>query len=320
MTKMKSAPPLILRVEKAGLQSTVQDLGRPQGASWGLPVGGAADALALQVANLLLGNPHDAAALEITLGGFRAQFAHTSSFALSGADCEARLDGRRLLPNAVYRGLKGQILSLGAPQQGARSYLALPGGIDVPELWGSSSTLLAAALGGLAGRALKKGDQLCAGLRDHARPALAISMPERGHLLRFIAGPQWAQLGSEGQKRFAQQSWKIDIQSNRMALKLNAGLLQMEIPIEIASHAVLAGTVQLPRGGQPMILLCDAQVTGGYPVIAQIIQADLWRLGQLRAGDTVALQQVDQPAALAALAQQQAWLQRIEVTIARQCR
>jgi biotin-dependent carboxylase-like uncharacterized protein len=317
---MKTPHPLILQVEKAGVQTSVQDLGRPQGASWGLPVGGAADGFALQVVNLLLGNPHDAAALEITLGGFRARFAHTSSFALAGADCDARLDGRRLLPNAVYRGVKGQVLSLGTPLYGARSYLTLPGGIDVPELWGSRSTLLAAGLGGMAGRALIKGDQLAARRRDKSRPPCAIAMPERGEVLRFIAGPQWEQLGSEAQKLFCNQSWKIDIQSNRMGLKLSGSLLQMEIPLEIASHAVMAGTVQLPRGGQPIILLSDAQVTGGYPVIAQIIQADLWRLGQLRAGESVYLLPVDQPTALDALALQQAWFKRVAATLAAHCR
>jgi 5-oxoprolinase (ATP-hydrolysing) subunit C len=310
------ANPMVLKIDKAGLQSTVQDLGRAQGASWGLPVGGAADGFALQVANLLLANPLDAAALEITLGGFRATFLQTSSFALAGADCTARLDGRVLLPNALYRGVKGQVLALAAPQQGARTYLALPGGIDVPELWGSRSTLLAAQLGGLEGRALQKGDVLAARRREKSLAECAVAMPERGQIMRFIAGPQWAQLGADGQKILSSQHWKIDIQSNRMGLKLNGALLSMDIPVEMASHAVLAGTVQLPRGGQPIILLSDAQVTGGYPVIAQIIQADLWRLGQLRAGDGIYLLPVDQREALDALARQQSWFQRVASALA----
>ncbi|WP_373974630.1 biotin-dependent carboxyltransferase family protein [Chitinibacter sp. SCUT-21] len=313
---MKSGHTAILQIEKPGLQTSVQDLGRPQGASWGLPIGGAADGFAIQVANLLLGNSLDAAALEITLGGFRAQFLHTTSFALAGADCQARLDGQILLPNAVYRGVKGQTLQLAAPAQGVRTYLALPGGIDVPVLWGSRSTLLSAQLGGWDGRVLHKGDLIAARRRDKLRPACAVAMPERGQIVRFIAGPQWQELGLEGQKNFTAQNWKVDAKSNRMGLRLNGNQLSMEIPIEMASHAVMAGTVQLPANGLPIILLSDAQVTGGYPVIAQIIQADLWRLGQLRPGESFFLLPVEQAEALSALARQQAWFKRLASAIA----
>ncbi|QLG86907.1 biotin-dependent carboxyltransferase family protein [Chitinibacter bivalviorum] len=306
----------LLRILKAGLQTTVQDLGRPQGASWGLPVGGAADGFALQLANLMLGNPLDAAVLEITLGGFQAQFEQTSSFALAGANCQATLDGQLLLPNAVYRGVKGQVLRFMPPEQGVRSYLALPGGIDVPLLWGSRSTLLASKIGGFAGRALKKGDVLSALRRDKSRSPCAVAMPERGELIRFLPGPQWLQLGAEGQKLLTSQAWQVDIHSNRMGLKINASKLFMDIPMEMSSHAVMAGTIQLPPNGQPIILLSDAQVTGGYPVVGQVIQADLWRLGQLRAGESIHLFAVSEDNALDALARQQAWFKRVASALA----
>ncbi|WP_051258741.1 biotin-dependent carboxyltransferase family protein [Chitinibacter tainanensis] len=302
---------ILLRLEKAGVQSTVQDLGRVAAASWGVPAGGAADLLALQLANLLLGNPPEAAALEITLGGLRGQFEHTTSFALAGADCEARLDGERLLPNAVYRACKGQQLVLGTPAHGMRTYLALPGGLDVPLLAGSRATLLPAALGGWQGRPLRKGDVLRGLRRDKHCPPCAMALPPRGHILRYLPGPQWGELGSEGQRRWQHTAWQLDQQSNRMGLKLNGAELVMETPLQLRSHAVLLGTVQLPPGGQPIVLLADAQLTGGYPVIAQIIQADLWRLGQLRAGERVQMQLVDEASALAALREQQQWFRRL---------
>ncbi|WP_410499063.1 biotin-dependent carboxyltransferase family protein [Chitinibacter sp. S2-10] len=307
-----------LEIIQPGIQTTVQDLGRMQGAELGLPQGGAADPLALRLANLLLGNPGDAAALEITLGGFRARFLSASHFALAGADCLAQLDGRQLLPNAVYAARAGQLLQLFAPVAGTRSYLALPGGIAVPKLLGSRSTLLSARLGGLDGRALLKGDRLAAYGSQHRHALHAVAMPERGQVLRFIAGPQWDNLGKHGQQRLQDQAFKVDIQSNRMALKLRSDKLQLKIPIEMASHAVFCGTVQLPPDGQPMILLSDAQVTGGYPVIAQIIQADLWRIGQFHAGETLYLQAVNPDQALSALQIQQDWLQWLAREFARE--
>ncbi|MBM5570909.1 MULTISPECIES: biotin-dependent carboxyltransferase family protein [Deefgea] len=302
-----------LVVIRAGVQSTVQDLGRRQAAQWGVPQAGAADPLSLALANLLLGNAPDAAAVEVTLGGAQFRFVAATDFALAGADCAAHLDGKPLLPYSRQRAQAGQLLQLSPPAHGARTYLALLGGIDVPLVLGSRSTLLAAQLGGVAGRALQAGDVLHAKANSTiGLPSLAIVPPSWRPVLRLMRGPQWGNLSTEAQSRLQKQTWQVSHQSDRMGLKLLGDKLQMAIPIEMASQAVFFGTMQLPPSGLPILLLADAQTTGGYPIVGQLIQADLWRAGQYRANDQIQFQIVDADKAVLALRAQQNWLRKIQ--------
>ncbi|MGL4996731.1 MAG: allophanate hydrolase, partial [Deefgea sp.] len=178
---------------------------------------------------------------------------------------------------------------------------------------GSRSTLLAAQLGGLAGRALQAGDVLQS-IGPTARPMrpLAMKPPQWRPQLRVLRGPQWGNLSAEAQLLFQANFWQVASQSNRMGLKLSSNNLHMAIPIEMASQAVFAGTIQLPPNGLPILLLADAQTTGGYPILGQVVLADLWLAGQCRAGDTVQFVMVDVDEAVLALRQQKKWLEKIQ--------
>ncbi len=302
-----------LEVIRAGIQSTIQDIGRLHAAQWGVPQSGAADALAFVIANLLLGNSADAAAIEITMGGLQLRFLAETDFALAGADCAATLDEKTVLPYSRQRALAGQILKLKSPASGLRTYIALADGVDVPLVLGSRSTLLVAKLGGLAGRALQVGDVLQSfGDRSFDLRTLAISPPKWRPQLRVLRGPQWKHLPVESQHLFQSNFWKIANDSNRMGLKLLNSNAPVAIPIEMASQAVFAGTIQLPPNGLPILLLADAQTTGGYPILGQVILADLWLAGQCRTGDTIQFVMVDGNEAVLALRQQQDWLKKIQ--------
>lgn len=305
-----------LEIVRAGVQSTLQDAGRFDGAQWGVPQAGAADPLAFALANILLGNQADAAGIEVTLGGLQLRFLVEIDFALTGADCAACLDEQAILPYSRQRAQAGQVLTLKSPVRGLRSYVSLAGGINVPLVLGSRSTLLAAKLGGLAGRALRAGDvlHLMRSSTIQLHP-LAIQAPQWRTQLRVIPGPQWGNLSIEAQYLFQTHCWNVAPESNRMGVKLIGSNVQMAIPIEMASQAVLAGTIQLPPNGLPILLLADAQATGGYPILGQVILADLWLAGQYRAGDTIQFVMVDTKEAVLALRQQKKWLEKIQRTV-----
>lgn len=300
-------------VLRAGIQSTVQDLGRSDAAHWGVPQAGAADRLALVLANLLLGNSPEAACIEITMGGFQIRFLSPTDFALAGADCVASLDDQLILPYARSHAQAGQILTLKPPAKGLRTYLALWGGVDVPLVLASRSTLLTAQFGGMAGRALRVGDVLYAIQSGVSLLSpRSIAPPTWRSVIRVMLGPQWNHLTPVAQQFFLKTHWQLSHQSDRMGLKLSGNKLQMAIPIEMASQAVFSGTIQLPPNGQPILLLADAQTTGGYPIIAQVIQADLWLAGQCRANDRIQFEIVDDYAAVLALRAQRDWLSKLK--------
>ncbi|MDF7670395.1 biotin-dependent carboxyltransferase family protein [Orbaceae bacterium ESL0721] len=289
----------MLTVIKAGLLTTVQDSGRIGYRKLGIGQSGALDLPALHIANLLVGNPRSYAGLEITLGQFSAQFEQDCWIALTGADCNATLDDKPLWSGWRYFVRKGQQLILQQPLRGMRSYLAISGGIDVPVILGSRSTDLMAKFGGFEGRVLQNGDTLPIGK--------AVSVTENHHFnnfntfnksvgvkqlpfdnrFRVLAGPEMDQFSQQSQTVFWRNSWQISPNSNRMGFRLNGGELKRTCDSELLSHGVLAGVIQVPHNGQPIILLSDAQTTGGYPRIGTIIAADLYRLAQIPLGESI---------------------------------
>ncbi|MGL6041487.1 MAG: biotin-dependent carboxyltransferase family protein, partial [Deefgea sp.] len=198
------------KVIRAGVQSTIQDAGRLHAAQWGVPQSGAADPLGFAIANMLLGNSADAACIEITMGGLQLRFLAETDFALAGADCAASLDEKAILPYSRQRAHAGQTLKLQSPARGLRTYMALTGGVDVPQVLGSRSTLLAAQLGGLAGRALQAGDVLQS-IGPTASPMLPLAMkpPQWRPQLRVLRGPQWGNLSAEAQLLFQANFWQV---------------------------------------------------------------------------------------------------------------
>ncbi|MDP3421736.1 MAG: biotin-dependent carboxyltransferase family protein [Thiobacillus sp.] len=296
----------MIEVVHAGLCDLVMDPGRPGWGALGVPVGGAADPAALAAANRLVGNDVAAAGLEITLSGPLLRFPAGGVVALTGARFAAESSsGVTVAWNETLVLAAGETLSLGPAQAGCRCWLALRGGVAVTPVMGSRSTLLPAGFGGHLGRALQAGDALpwmpAAGeiclLRAH--PPVA---PGNG-TVRVVAGPQAAFFDDAGLAAFFNSPYRVDPASDRRGVRLKGPAATHE-PIELASQGVLPGAVQVPPDGQPIILGWDGPVTGGYPVIAGVISADLPRLAQLRPGDTVRFVTIELEAARALAAGQ----------------
>jgi antagonist of KipI len=303
-----------LHIVRPGLLTTVQDLGRPGYQHLGVVVSGAMDALALRVANLLVGNAEGAAGLEITLLGPTIRFESEQLIALTGADLSPTLDGQPMPPHRPVVVRTGTVLAFGAARAGCRVYLAVAGGLAVPLVLGSRATYLRATLGGWHGRALLAGDELPTGeptatgqrLQQALTPAFLANWtasrwmpgptlcptPRPQPLIRAVRGPEYAQFDEASQRAFWREPFTITPAADRMGYRLQGPVLQRETATELLSSAVTFGTVQVPPGGQPIVLLADAQTTGGYPRLAQVITADFSALAQARPGQQLRFQEV----------------------------
>lgn len=279
----------MLKILRAGIYTTVQDLGRNGFRRLGISQGGALDIPALKIANLLVGNSPDAAGLEITLGQFSAEFSQHGWIALTGAGCDAQLEGKPLWTGWRYPVKKGQKLTLKMPKRGMRSYLALSGGIAVPEMLGSRSTDLKAGFGGFGGRQLKDGDVLPLGSnRKLPVSSLGVKQLLFNNRIRALPGPEYDEFSKEAQDAFWRTAWQLSPQSNRMGYRLHGSTaLTRTTEREMLSHGLLPGVIQVPHNGQPIVLMADAQTTGGYPRIACVIEADLYHLAQIRLGEVI---------------------------------
>jgi biotin-dependent carboxylase-like uncharacterized protein len=288
-------PPL-LEVLDPGLLLSIQDGGRPGLAAEGLTRGGAADRSSLAVANALVGNPPDAAALEATLLGPTVRALRSVTLGLAGTMAGRIVGtGEAVPPGSSVVLHEGDMLALEAAT-GARGYLALPGGIDVPLVLGSRSTALGPGFGGLSGRALRPGDRVAAAGDPIVPPARWPGAPHPDAVsvrqpLRVLPGPHATALGADALEAFLATRWTVSSTSDRVGLRLEGAPVPGEPVPELASHGVVAGTIQLPPDRRPIVLLVDHQPTGGYPVIAVVITADLDRLGQLAPGMPVHLEE-----------------------------
>ena len=296
---------------RPGVLSTVQDLGRPGRRELGVPLAGAADAEALRLGNALVGNPPGAAGLEITLGGV-FELEEQLLIALTGADLSAEVThggARRALP--LWRALwlpAGSVLHTGRARQGCRLYLSVAGGVAVPPVLGSASTYLPAGFGGFEGRALQKGDRLKVGQGRGLGPPNAfrgtfwaapwyLAPPgrrqRRGALVRAVAGPEAAWFAEAGGQTFWHSWFEVGGHADRMGIRLEGPPpLERARSEELPSAAVSPGTVQVPANGQPIVLLADGQTVGGYPRVAQVVQADLPICAQLAPGQRMRFHQV----------------------------
>lgn len=302
----------MLTILRAGMATTLQDGGRPGWRQLGITPGGVLDRPAMVTVNLLVGNPADSAVLEIVLGQFTARFQRDGWFALTGASCEAMLDQQPVWTGWRLPVRKGQTLTLRMPQHGMRSYLAIHGGFAVAETLGSVSTDLNAGFGGWQGRKLADGDCLPVGepTRCFSRKA-GVRQLLWGNRIRALTGPEYAEFSREAQATFWRTPWLLSPQSNRMGYRLQGPALQRERPRELLSHGLIPGVVQVPPGGQPIVLMADAQTTGGYPRIASVIAADLYQLAQIRLGEPIYFMPCSLAAAMQARAHQQRALDHI---------
>ena len=315
-----------LKILNPGLMTTVQDLGRFGYAHFGVTPAGAADALALRVANRLLGNAEQESVLEMTLLGPTIAFERTAVVVLTGADVECRLAhpgasrqaatvqvGARAPMWKPFPVLPGAVLKCGPVTGGARAYLAVQGGFDIRPVMNSASTLRSAHFGGFDGRELRTGDQLgvkhpgpnpIRSLREEARAFLA---PRRE--LRLTAGPQASWFGEEDFAKLQRCPYAVLGDSDRRGVRLRGEALTLPPKSQLVTEGISLGAMQVPPDGQPIILFVDQQTTGGYPKVANVIAADLRHLAQLRPRDEVRFRLVTVEEAVGLLRQQEQWLE-----------
>jgi 5-oxoprolinase (ATP-hydrolysing) subunit C len=323
----------MIEVLSTSALATVQDLGRAGALRWGVGTSGAMDPLALAAGNILLGNDEGAAGVEVPVFPFRVRFSADTAFAVTGADVDARLDERPLLPWSTAQACAGQVLQLGLPRRGgawpaSRAYLCLAGGVDVPSVLGSRSTQLRGAFGGLEGRALREGDTLRIGAAEGdypadglglVPPALAMPLQVDGlPAMRVLPAAEYMNYTEASRTAFWAEPWKITAQSDRYGYRLDGRPLEAVAAIEMRSHGIVPGVIQVPPGGQPIVQMRDAQPSGGYPKLGTVIEADLWRLGQAPVGSRVRFVECDWDTALAALAETRRWLDEARRLVALQ--
>jgi len=308
----------VMRVIKPGPLSTLQDLGRAGYQQFGVPVNGVMDSDAHRRANALVGNAPDAATLECTLQGPVLRFDRDTLIALTGGDLDARVDDLSVPRDCAVLLRAGVTLHFGARRTGARAYVAVSGGFDVPTVMGSRSTFVRAGYGGFEGRALQRDDRVPtatpavpyrgltrlmvqAGVPFAAAPVvpwpMADAAPDEGRAdanatLRVVAGPQWQAFTPTSQTAFAELGYRIDSRSDRMGYRLAGEPLALAAPLEMISEGTPFGTVQVPPDGQPIVLMADRQTAGGYPKIAYVASVDLPHLAQAMPEDVVRFQVV----------------------------
>ncbi len=296
----------MIEIVAPGPLATIQDAGRTGFSSVGVGPCGAMDPMALRIGNRMLGNAEDAAGIEFTIGVFEILFHRDTRFALTGADCAARLDGVPIPPFWCMAARAGQRLKAGAAARGMRAYLTVEGGLSVVPVLGSASTDLKGGFGGLDGRALCSGDRLdLVGAPPSGMPAdYGLDPAELGLLhegatgageaivVDYVPAAEYDAFTDEAIETFAGTEWKIHPDSNRIGYRLTGPQLALKHRLELRSHGILPGTIQVPPSGQPVVQLSDANTCGGYPKIGVVATADLWRLGQARLGDRVRFRRV----------------------------
>ena len=280
-----------IHVRRPGLLTTVQDLGRWGHQATGVPVAGPMDTFSHRLANLLVGNTADAATLEITLIGPELEFDAPSMMAVCGADFDLSLDGHPLGVNASHPVSGGARLQFGRRRAGARAYLAIRGGLQVPPVLGSRATHVVSAMGGFDGRPLAAGDRLPfipapATVAD--KRALGLTLPTSGRArLRVLPGAQAEWFDPSALSTLTGVSFRVSPRSNRMGYRLEGPPLPRLRSDEPISEPLAFGALQVPAAGEPILLMADRQTAGGYPKIASVIAADLPLAGQLSPGDFI---------------------------------
>ncbi|HEY3909677.1 MAG TPA: biotin-dependent carboxyltransferase family protein [Stellaceae bacterium] len=292
--------PAGLKVLAPGLHTTVQDLGRIGWQMLGVPVSGALDALALGLGNALVGNPPELAALEILYSGPTLEVAADMArvaVAGIGAGLPIEGQGRGTLPAWQSVTLpRGAVFRIVPGPQSVCAYLAVEGGIAVPSVLGSASTLARAGLGGFNGRALRQGDVLPLAIA-RAPPRTEQRLPRpppatSGEPIRVVLGPQQEYFTDNAMAALLGAEFRVSAAADRMGMRLDGPRLRHRHGWDIVSDAIATGAIQVPGSGQPVLLLADHQTTGGYPKIATVISADLPLVGRRRPGDVLRFEAV----------------------------
>ncbi|WP_251033417.1 biotin-dependent carboxyltransferase family protein [Bacillus sp. ISL-75] len=322
-----------IKVHQPGLLTTIQDLGRFGSQKFGVLVSGAMDPISLRVANLLVGNNEGEGALEITLFGTTLEFETDELIAITGGDLQPAIDGN-VAP--MWRPVlirKGSILQFKSAINGCRAYVAFAGGIDVPEVMGSKSTYLRAAIGGLHGRSLQKGDVFESGTFNTLSRALVHQLERmtthipwsvnytefisfnKTQTIRVLRGAEFERFDTASQQTFLSNRYTLTTQADRMGYRLEGESLKLSEKFELLSEGVTYGTIQVPSNGKPIILMADRQTTGGYPKIGQVISVDLPCLAQMQPNANMEFKEVSLEQAEIELIMQEQMLRELALGI-----
>ncbi len=284
---------MTLKVIKPGLQTTLQGAPFSGHRHLGMPAAGAADCLSLALANHLVGKLAGAIAIEITLDDVKFAAEHPTGIAVTGAAAFVRINGKDRPLHQLIHAKSGDEIHVGPADKGCRSYLAVAREIVGRSLLGGQSTYLGAGLGGFQGRALQAGDSV-QWIEGSTSPTTSKQTPDGlrpvlsdKHIIRVTAGPEISALTSYSQEILFGQKRKIGLRANRMGLSLQGSPIEQENALQMKSAPVFPGTMQCPPDGEPFLLGPDAQTTGGYPRIAQVVRADRHLIGQLRPGSEI---------------------------------
>ncbi len=307
---------MAIKVQHQGLATSVQDLGRPGYFHLGIPLGGAMDRLALKAANLLVGNDEGAAGLEAVFIGPKLEFTEDAMVAVTGADMPIKVDGEEKPGWTAFKVKAGQVLSFDFLKTGARIYIAVSGGIDVPLALGSRSTYAIGALGGFKGRPIAAGDELPVGIAGKAVEGKSISenlrrKPGMPAELRVLPGLYWHRLTEEAGRNFFEDTWKVAPEADRMGYRFRGGRKLDFVdrippfgagsdPSNIVDACYPYGSIQVPGGTEPIILHRDAVSGGGYFMLGTVISADMDLIGQLQPHTPTRFVKVDMETALTA--------------------
>jgi antagonist of KipI len=295
-----------VEIRNAGWLTTIQDAGRWGMQRRGVSVSGPMDWFSHRLANLLVGNVADAAALEITMSGPEVVFEGEAWFATTGARFPATMNGAPISMTGVVHARSGDRLKFGLRRRGARGYVAIAGGLLVPLVLGSRSTHVLSRLGGLDGRPLRAGDRIEIGparsVAERRPHSSALILPDGGARLRVLTGPHQDHFAHETTMKLCSSRYVLSSRSDRMGYRLEGPALSWlpEAP-EIISGATVPGAIQVPASGQPILLMADRATTGGYPILAVVISADLPLAGQLAPGEWVEFIPCTRDEAIAAL-------------------
>lgn len=286
----------MITILDAGPQTTVQDLGRTGQMRYGIPPSGPVDRFAFVIANRLVGNADSGAALECTLIGPRFEVDAAGAIAVTGADMPVTVNGAEAPRWATVVLKAGDVVKLGPARAGVRAYVAFSGGLDVPPVLGSRSTYVRGRMGGLEGRALRKGDALrtlpSGPVRLRRAEPAAVPDYRSTRPIRLVLGPQDDRFTEAGIRALLDSSYEVLPQSDRMGARLRGPRIEHARGHDIISDGIALGSVQVPGDGQPIVLLVDRQSTGGYTKLATVCSCDIGRVGQARPGQSLRFQPV----------------------------
>ena len=275
-----------IRIIKAGMMTTVQDLGRTGYQSQGFPVAGVMDVRSFRIANLLLDNPENEAALEFTLIGPTLEFTADTLIAITGGDFQPTINGE---PAPMYTAIyinKGDVLKFGSARTGSRGYVAFSCYLQIPVVMGSRCTNMKSSIGGFKGRKLQDGDYINFRIkRRYLRFFLSRTLDldefdQEDATLRVVMGPQDYMFSKQGIETFLNSEYTVTSDFDRMGCRLEGPFIARKEEADMISDGIAFGSIQVPAHGKPIVLLSDRQTTGGYPKIATVASVDIPKLVQ----------------------------------------